>query len=114
MTRNAEERGNSPEEIAARWKKGDQRLLTIHEMKLRAGAAPHSRPHADLPPAWRELAGEIPPPIIILQDALRQLIDYVKDGCPDDCRYLCLSEAEEALVATSALSPPACGGTDAS
>lgn len=101
MSRNAEDHGNSPEEIQARWHKGNQRLLTMHEMKLRAGAAPHSRPHADLPPAGRELAEEIPPPIVILQEALRQLIDYVKDGCPDDSRYLCISEAEEALAITS-------------
>jgi hypothetical protein len=33
-----------------------------------------------------------------MQDALRQLVDYVKDGCPDDGRYYVMTEAEAALV----------------
>lgn len=31
------------------------------------------------------------------QDALQQLVDYVKDGCPDDGRYYVMTEAQAAL-----------------
>lgn len=36
-----------------------------------------------------------------LQDALRQLVDYVKDGCPDDGRYYVMTEAQAALKGIS-------------
>lgn len=32
-----------------------------------------------------------------LHDALQQLVDYVKDGCPDDGRYYVMTEAQAAL-----------------
>jgi hypothetical protein len=32
-----------------------------------------------------------------LQDALQQLVDYVKDGCPDDGRYYVMTEAQARL-----------------
>lgn len=31
------------------------------------------------------------------QEALEQLVDYVKDGCPDDGRYYVMTEAQAAL-----------------
>lgn len=31
------------------------------------------------------------------QDALQQLVDYVKDGCPDDGRYYVMTEAQASL-----------------
>jgi len=33
----------------------------------------------------------------LLHDALQQLVDYVKDGCPDDGRYYVMTEAQAAL-----------------
>lgn len=31
------------------------------------------------------------------QDALQQLVDYVKDGCPDDGQYYVMTEAQASL-----------------
>jgi hypothetical protein len=36
-----------------------------------------------------------------LQDALQQLVDYVKDGCPDDGRYYIMTEAQALLKGIS-------------
>lgn len=36
-----------------------------------------------------------------LQDALQQLVDYVKDGCPDDGRYYVMTEAQATLKGIS-------------
>ena len=36
-----------------------------------------------------------------LKDALQQIVDYVKDGCPDDARYYVITEAEGLLTCTS-------------
>lgn len=36
-----------------------------------------------------------------LQDALQQIIDYVKDGCPDDARYYVITEAQGLLTCAS-------------
>jgi hypothetical protein len=36
-----------------------------------------------------------------LRDALQQLVDYVKDGCPDDGRYYVMTEAQAALKGIS-------------
>lgn len=36
-----------------------------------------------------------------LKDALQQLIDYVKDGCPDDGRYYVMTDAQVALQGIS-------------
>ncbi len=40
------------------------------------------------------------------QDALQQLVDYVKDGCPDDGRYYVMIEAQAALKGIK-VAPPA-------
>lgn len=37
-------------------------------------------------------------------DALQQLVDYVKDGCPDDGRYYVMTEAQAALKGMSVAS----------
>lgn len=36
-----------------------------------------------------------------LQEALQQLVDYVKDGCPDDGRYYVMTESQAALKGMS-------------
>lgn len=36
-----------------------------------------------------------------LHDALQQLVDYVKDGCPDDGGYYVMTEAQAALKGIS-------------
>lgn len=36
-----------------------------------------------------------------LHDALQQLVDYVKDGCPDDGRYFVMTEAQACLKGIS-------------
>lgn len=38
-----------------------------------------------------------------LHDALLQLVDYVKDGCPDDGRYYVMTEAKAALKRLSVI-----------
>lgn len=37
------------------------------------------------------------------QDALQQLVDYVKDGCPDDGRYYVMTEAQASLKGIGAV-----------
>jgi hypothetical protein len=39
------------------------------------------------------------------QDALQQLVDYVKDGCPDDGRYYVMTEAQAALKGIKVAQP---------
>lgn len=41
-----------------------------------------------------------------LQDALQQLVDYVKDGCPDDGRYYVMTEAQASLKGIRAVATP--------
>lgn len=36
-----------------------------------------------------------------LREALQQLVDYVKDGCPDDGRYYVMTEAQAELKGIS-------------
>lgn len=102
MSRNAEDYGNSPEECARRARRLDQRIATMQNIQLLAGVV-HNPQSSGLHPARREQEEEIPP-LVLLQEALQQLIDYVKDGCPDDARYTCISEAEEALA--QSMTPP--------
>lgn len=45
--------------------------------------------------------------IVRLQEALQQLVDYVKDGCPDDGRYYVMTEAQAALKGFSVCAPSA-------
>lgn len=41
-----------------------------------------------------------------LRDALQQLVDYVKDGCPDDGRYYVMTEAQAALKGIRVIPDP--------
>jgi hypothetical protein len=38
-------------------------------------------------------------------DALQQLVDYVKDGCPDDGRYYVMTEAQASLKGIRVVKP---------
>jgi hypothetical protein len=40
------------------------------------------------------------------QDALQQLVDYVKDGCPDDGHYYVMTEAQAALKGIRIVAKP--------
>lgn len=41
-----------------------------------------------------------------LHDALQQLVDWVKDGCSDEMRTYCMTEAQAALKGISVVGQP--------